>query len=373
MAALNPIEMQRYARHFTLPEVGVEGQEQLKSCKVLCVGAGGLASPALLYLAAAGVGTLGIIDADQVELSNFQRHVLFTEADVGRLKVDAALASLHALNNQSEIITYPDWLSRDNALEIIKPYDLVIDASDNFACRYLVNDACFTLNKPMIFAAIWQFQGQCSVFHRGRGPCYRCLFKAPPPQGLMANCQEAGVLGVLPGILGTIQATEAIKYLLNIGEPLLGRLLSIDALTMDFKRFSVQSDPNCLLCGHNTAYSDLPTYQEPMCMTTNIKEITAQELKQMQDAGAEFELIDVREPDEYDICNIGAQLLPLSRFADLMHDLNPSAHIVVHCKSGKRSQMACQMLMQAGFTNVCSLKGGILGYADEIDPSLTRY
>ncbi len=371
-------ELARYSRHFSLPEVGLAGQQRLQSARVLCVGAGGLGSPLLLYLAAAGIGTIGIVDDDVVDITNLQRQVLYTTADINEKKTKAAQARLQALNPYVELVLHDTRLDHDNALELIAAYDVVADGTDNFATRYLVNDACFHLQKPNVHASIFQFEGQCSVFTAPNGPCYRCLYDAPPPPGLIPNCAEGGVFGVLPGLLGTIQATEVIKLLLGIGSPLIGKLLTVDALSMRFRQLDLTQNPHCRLCAEHQDFASLPHHNLGSCtMTTTenevIPHITVQELAKLLQQQAKFTLLDVRDPYEYEICNIQGKLLPLAELPERLDELDKNLPMIVHCKAGPRSQRAAALLQDAGFLSVCYLTGGILAWAREIDPSLQTY
>ncbi|MBS0359372.1 MAG: molybdopterin-synthase adenylyltransferase MoeB [Proteobacteria bacterium] len=365
----NHDEQQRYARHFSLAEIGIEGQQRLKNAKVLCVGAGGLGSPLLLYLAAAGVGTIGIIDFDTLDLSNLQRQILYDVTQIGLPKTEAAKQRLLNLNPHIEIITYPERLTENNVLDIVREYDIVADGSDNFTTRYLVNDACFHLQKPNVQASIFQFSGQCSVFTTVGGPCYRCLFPHPPTENFIPNCSETGVLGVLPGIMGSIQATEVIKLICGIGMPLVGRLLSFDALQMKFHELKLPLNPNCDLCIKKTAFEQLQrsSINCQLNQETNmeVKEITVQELHQWSDAKKKFFLLDVRNPDEFEAANLNGCLIPLKELPQRFNELNKEEEIVVHCKSGGRSRQAVEFLMQQGFSNVCNLQGGILAWLKE--------
>ncbi len=372
-------ELLRYMRHFTLPHIGLEGQKRLKSAKVLCVGAGGLGSPVLLYLCAAGVGTLGIVDDDTVDLSNLQRQILYTTHDLQQPKTTAAHAKLAMLNPNVHVITHNTRLTKTNACEIIGQYDFVVDGTDNFTSRYLVNDACFQLKKPNIYASIFQFTGQCSIFTTPNGPCYRCLYDAPPPPGLIPDCREGGVFGVLPGLLGTLQATEVLKLILNIGHPLIGRLLTIDALSMRFEEFKIQRHPDCRLCHAHQPFESLPHHDVESCSTTylsaekNGEAISVQQLQQLMQTKTDFVLLDVREPYEYAICHLGGLLIPLSDLPNRLSELDSAKLIVIHCKTDPRSQRAVQLLKAAGFKSVQYLKGGISAWTQEIDPTLPIY
>jgi sulfur-carrier protein adenylyltransferase/sulfurtransferase len=379
-------EVKRYSRHLIMPEVGVDGQRRLKAGKVLCIGAGGLGSPAALYLAAAGVGTLGIVDFDTVDVSNLQRQVLHSTADIGRSKLDSAKEKLHALNPTIDIKTYNTPLSSENALELFEPYDVIVDGTDNFPTRYLVNDACVLLGKPNAYGSIFRFEGQASVFATKQGPCYRCLYPEPPPPGLVPSCAEGGVLGVLPGMIGVLQATEAIKLILGVGEPLIGRFLIYDALRMRFRELKLKKDPDCPVCGTHPTVTKLIDYEQfcgvvpaaaeqtVVSQTNNTGELTALELKQRLDRGDKLRVIDVREPNEYQINRIpGSELIPLGDIPKRYTELDPNEEIVVQCKMGGRSAKAADFLRSVGFKHVLNLKGGILDWVDKVDPSQPKY
>jgi molybdopterin/thiamine biosynthesis adenylyltransferase/rhodanese-related sulfurtransferase len=375
---LNRDEVLRYSRHLILPEVGVEGQRKLKAARVLLVGAGGLGSPVALYLAAAGVGTLGIVDFDVVDVTNLQRQIAHGTSDVGRLKLDSAADRVHDINPHVRVTRYDTRLTSANALEIIGDYDLVVDGTDNFATRYLVNDACVILGKPNVYGSIFRFEGQASVLATPDGPCYRCLFREPPPPGLVPSCAEGGVLGVLPGLVGTIQATEAIKLITGIGESLVGRLLLVDALRMQFRTLKLRRDPQCPACGTHEI-QELIDYEEFCGLKAPteapvLEELTPRQVAEKIARGDAFDLIDVREPHEYDIARIeGARLVPLSTFPDAIKTLDPTHEIVVQCKVGGRSAKAANALLAAGFTRVYNLAGGITRWSDEVDPSIPKY
>jgi adenylyltransferase/sulfurtransferase len=372
-------EILRYSRHLIIPDVGVEGQRRLKAARVLMVGAGGLGSPIGLYLAAAGVGTLGIVEADTVDVTNLQRQVLYGTKDVGRKKLEAARDRIRDLNPNVQVIAHEAWLTSENALEIIGDYDLVVDGTDNFATRYLVNDACILLGKPNVYGSIFRFEGQATVFCTAEGPCYRCLYPEPPPPGLVPSCAEGGVLGVLPGLLGTIQATEAVKLIVGAGEPLIGRLLLVDALRMQFRTMKLQKDPRCPACG-TREITKLIDYQQ-FCgigpseeSAADLPVITPRELDEKRRRGDDLDLVDVREPHEWDIGRIeGARLAPLSSFAEALRTLDSARDVVVYCKSGARSAKAVRQLQAAGFRRVWNLAGGILRWSEEIDPTIPRY
>ncbi len=375
-------EVQRYSRHLIMPEVGVDGQQKLKAARVLCIGAGGLGSPVAMYLAAAGVGTLGMVDFDVVDFSNLQRQIIHGTPDVGRLKLDSAKDRLHAINPTVQIECYHTALSSQNALTVLEPYDIVVDGTDNFPTRYLVNDACVLLGKPNVYGSIFRFEGQASVFATKDGPCYRCLYPEPPPPGLVPSCAEGGVLGVLPGIVGTIQATEAIKLIIGVGEPLIGRFLIFDALRMRFRELKLRRDPECPVCGDRPTVRELIDYEQfcgvaPAVQTSapaTVEETTVEELKRRFDAGDDTFLLDVREPQEYQICTIpGSTLIPLGDLSRRLSELEGRRNIVVHCKSGVRSAKAVKLLREAGFGDAVNLQGGILAWIDRIDPSLPKY
>jgi sulfur-carrier protein adenylyltransferase/sulfurtransferase len=383
-AALSPAERLRYARHLILPEVGPGGQERLRGARVLLVGAGGLGSPAALYLAAAGVGTLGLVDFDVVDASNLQRQILHGTPDVGRLKLDSARDRLGAVNPHVAVEGHPVRLTSGNAREIVRSYDVVLDGSDNFPTRYLVNDACALEGKPNVYGSVQRFEGQVAVFWADRGSCYRCLFREPPPPGLVPGCSEAGVLGVVPGIIGTLQALEAIKLLLGAGEPLIDRLLLLDALRMRFRELRLRKDPECPLCGERPRIHELIDYdrfcgilpEDGTERSMSVPEITPRELKERLDRGDPLMLVDVREPYEWDIGNLGdhgARLIPLGELPDHLDELDPAAEIVLQCRSGSRSAQAVQMMQKEGFTRLLNLKGGILAWSDEVDPTIPKY
>ena len=381
-ATLSNEEILRYSRHLIMPEVTLEGQKKLKAARVLCVGTGGLGSPLAMYLAAAGVGTLGLVDFDVVDCTNLQRQVLHYTSDVGRLKLDSAIDKLKAINPFVEIKRFDTYLSSQNALEIFAGFDIIADGTDNFATRYLVNDACVLSRKPNVYASIFRFEGQASIFATKAGPCYRCLYPEPPPPGLVPSCAEGGVLGVLPGLLGVIQATEVIKLILGVGEPLMGRLLLVDALAMRFRELRVRKNPECPVCGANPTVKELIDYNqfcgirgEESEASTSIKvpEIQPEELKRRLDAKEDIFVLDVREPHEYQICNIHGHLIPLGDLPTRVHELDSSREIVVHCKSGARSAKAVGFLRQSGFKRATNLAGGILAWAERIDRSVPKY
>jgi adenylyltransferase/sulfurtransferase len=390
-------EIARYSRHLILPEVGMEGQQKLKAARVLCVGTGGLGAPLALYLTAAGVGTIGLVDFDVVDESNLQRQIIHSQSTVGKLKVDSAELMLKGLNKNVNIVKHNTMLTSANALEIFKDYDVIADGTDNFQTRYLVNDACVLTGKPNAYGSIFRFEGQASVFATEEGPCYRCLYPEPPPPGLVPSCAEGGVLGILPGLVGVIQATEVIKLILGIGEPLIGRLLLVDALGMGFRTLKLRKNPDCPACGTHPTVTELidydqfcgiekPTTVGPLEVARDkavgdapivdgIPQVTVEQLKKKLDAKENIFVLDVREPHEVPIANIGAPLIPVgsieSRIAEIADHKNDE--VIVHCRSGARSQKAALALKAAGFTNVSNLAGGILAWADKIDPTMAKY
>ena len=379
-AVLSNDEILRYSRHLIMPEVGMEGQQKLKAAKVLCIGAGGLGSPLALYLTAAGVGTLGIVDFDVVDYTNLQRQIIHTTADVGRKKLDSAAEKLKAINPYINLRTFDTRLTGTNALELFREFDIIADGTDNFPTRYLVNDACVLTGKPNVYGSIFRFEGQASVFATEDGPCYRCLYPEPPPPGLVPSCAEGGVLGILPGLVGVIQATETIKLILGQGDPLIGRLLLVDALGMKFRELKLRKSPDCPVCGKNPTVKELIDYNE-FCgirgeeapVATDVPAMTVEELKQQLDAKKDLFILDVREPHEYQICNLNGYLIPLGDLPKRVHELDSSRDIVAHCRSGVRSGKAVTFLRQAGFTKVHNLTGGILAWADKIDPKMPKY
>ncbi len=383
--ALSKDEILRYSRHLIIPEVGIEGQQKLKAAKVLLVGTGGLGAPLGLYLAAAGIGKIGLVDFDVVDYTNLQRQVIHFTTDVGRKKLDSAAEKMLAINPNIEIVRHEVALTSENALDILKDYDLVVDGTDNFPTRYLVNDACVLLGKPNVYGSIFRFEGQATIFATEGGPCYRCLYPEPPPPGLVPSCAEGGVLGILPGTIGLIQATEAVKLILGIGEPLIGRLMLYDALAMRFRELKLRKNPECPVCGEHRTITKLIDYHQfcgvpqqqaapPQETNLNEGEIDVQELKAKLDRADDFVLIDVREPHEYRICNIpGAKLIPLGEFPRHVDEFDPEADIVIHCRSGVRSAKACDVLRVAGFQRVRNVVGGILAWADKVDPSMPKY
>jgi adenylyltransferase/sulfurtransferase len=379
-ATLSNDEILRYSRHLIMPEVGMEGQQKLKAARVLCIGAGGLGSPLALYLAAAGVGTLGIVDFDVVDYTNLQRQIIHSTADVGRKKLDSAAEKLKGINPFLNLRKFETKLTSENALELFREFDIVADGTDNFPTRYLVNDACVLTGKPNVYGSIFRFEGQASVFATEQGPCYRCLYPEPPPPGLVPSCAEGGVLGILPGLVGVMQATEVIKLILGIGDPLIGRLLLIDSLGMKFRELKLRKNPECPMCGTHRTITKLIDYNE-FCgirgeekpVETGIPEIQVEELKRRLDAGEDIFVLDVREPHEYQICNIGGHLIPLGDLPQRVNELDTSREIVAHCKMGGRSAKAVQFLKQSGFTKVRNLTGGITAWADRVDPKMPKY
>ena len=378
-------EIKRYSRHLIMPEVGVAGQRTLKAAKVLCIGAGGLGSPAAMYLAAAGVGTLGIVDFDVVDFSNLQRQIIHGTPDVGRAKLDSAKDRLNALNPNVHIETYDAALSSENAMRLFEPYDVILDGTDNFPTRYLVNDACVLAGKPNAYGSIFRFEGQASVFATKDGPCYRCLYPEPPPPGLVPSCAEGGVFGVLPGIIGVIQATETIKLILGTGEPLIGRFLIYDALRMRFRELKLRKDADCPVCGTHPTVTKLIDYEQ-FCgvaphqvaaaapAVTSADALTPRELKSELDRGEQVVIVDVREPQEFQINRLpGSILIPLGDLPKRYVELDPNANIVTQCKSGMRSAKAQDLLRSKGFTRVRNLTGGVLGWIDQVDPTQPKY
>ncbi len=377
-------EIRRYSRHLIMPEVGIDGQRKLKSARVLAIGAGGLGSPLAVYLAAAGIGTIGIVDFDVVDDSNLQRQILYGASDVGRPKLQAAAERIRDINPNVQVVPYETRLDSSNALEIFREYDIVADGTDNFPTRYLVNDACVLTGKPNVYASIFRFEGQASVFWAEKGPCYRCLYTEPPPPGLVPSCAEGGVLGILPGLLGVIQATETIKLALGSGDSLVGRLLLVDALSMRFRELKLRKNPNCVVCGPNPTVTRLIDYEQfcgipqeaaaARANSSGIPEITVQDLKAMRDQGEDFVLVDVREPHEFAICAFPESVkIPLGTLPQNLNRLSTADEIVVHCKMGGRSAKAVQFLRDAGFRKVRNLAGGIDRWAQQIDPRMPRY
>jgi sulfur-carrier protein adenylyltransferase/sulfurtransferase len=376
-------DLSRYSRHLILPEVGEQGQRKLKSARVLCVGAGGLGSPLSLYLAAAGVGTLGLVDFDLVDASNLQRQIIHSTRDIGRKKLDSAEEKLKALNPGLNVVQHDTPLTSANALEILKAYDVVADGTDNFPTRYLVNDACVLLGKPNAYGSIFRFEGQASVFATEDGPCYRCLYPEPPPPGLVPGCAEGGVLGVLPGLIGVIQATETIKLILGKGEPLIGRLLLVDAFNMRFRELKLRKNPDCPVCGAHPTVTKLIDYEQ-FCglpseqkhadaVMTGVPQLSVTELKRRMDRGDDLFILDVREPFEYQIANLGGKLIPQNDVPRRLEEIDRDREIIVHCKTGGRSQRVAELLKQSGYQRVANLAGGIQAWSDQIDPSVPKY
>jgi adenylyltransferase/sulfurtransferase len=374
-------EIARYSRHLIMPEVALDGQKKLKAAKVLTVGTGGLGSPLALYLAAAGIGTIGIVDFDVVDESNLQRQIIHGTSDVGRPKVESARDKIKDINPNVEVRVHEEALTSENALEIFADYDVIVDGTDNFPTRYLVNDACVLLGKPNVYGSIFRFEGQASVFWAEEGPCYRCLYPEPPPPGLVPSCAEGGVLGILPGAIGVVQATEAVKLILGIGEPLIGRLMLYDALGMSFREMKLRKDPGCPICGENPTVTELIDYEEfcgipqanAVAQENGVPEITVKELKQKMDDGEPISVLDVREPHEYEVANIGVKLVPLGELPRRLAEFDQNENFAIHCKTGGRSAKAVKLLQDAGFGNVYNVKGGITAWSEEIDPSVPKY
>ena len=377
-------EIARYSRHLIMPEVTLEGQKRIKAASVLCIGSGGLGSPIALYLAAAGIGRLGLVDYDVVDFSNLQRQILHGTDDVGRKKLNSAKDRIKAVNPNVKVELHDMLFRSENALPLVQDYDIIIDGTDNFPTRYLSNDACVLSRKPNVYGSIFRFDGQCTVFapHLG-GPCYRCMFPEPPPPGMVPSCAEGGVLGVLPGIIGVMQAIEAIKLIIGIGDPLIGRLVNFDALKLRFREFKIRKDPNCPICGDHPTIHELIDYDQfcgiPQADAEAAKEldvptISAAELKTKIDRKDKFVLVDVREPYEYDICNIsGSKLIPLGELPARLSELDSADEIVLHCKVGGRSAKALKILQDAGFRKLSNLQGGIQAWSENVDPSVPRY
>jgi sulfur-carrier protein adenylyltransferase/sulfurtransferase len=374
-------EIARYSRHLIMPEVALDGQKKLKAAKVLTVGTGGLGSPLALYLAAAGIGTIGIVDFDVVDESNLQRQIIHGTSDVGRPKVESARDKIMDINPNVEVVVHEEALTSENALEIFADYDVIVDGTDNFPTRYLVNDACVLLGKPNVYGSIFRFEGQASVFWAEEGPCYRCLYPEPPPPGLVPSCAEGGVLGILPGAIGVVQATEAVKLILGVGEPLIGRLMLYDALGMSFREMRLRKDPGCPICGENPTVTELIDYEEfcgipqanAVAQENGVPEITVKELKQKMDDGEDINVLDVREPHEYEVANIGVKLIPLGELPRRLAEFDQNGNFAIHCKTGGRSAKAVKLLQDAGFGNAYNVKGGITAWSEEIDPSVPKY
>lgn len=383
MADLTNEEIRRYSRHLILPEVGLAGQRRIRNTSVLCIGAGGLGSPIAMYLAAAGIGKLGIVDFDTVDYSNLQRQILHSDADIGVSKAESAKAAINALNPKVEVVLHQTRISSENAFDLLSPYDIVVDGTDNFPTRYLTNDACVLLRKPNVYGSIFRFEGQASVFAPHlEGPCYRCLYPEPPPPGMVPSCAEGGVLGVLPGIIGCIQTTEILKLALGKGSPLIGRLLLFNALDMKFRELKLRRDPKCPVCGENPTVTELIDYEqfcgiepEPVNPGQHPDEVTVQDMKKaLETPSLGIRVIDVRESDEQQIARIdGVPLFPLSRLPQQFTELDPNQQIYIHCKSGKRSLKALEFLRQQGFKYVKSVQGGIEAWSDQIDHRVPKY
>src|SRR5215211_7051940 len=380
-AKLSNEEIARYSRHLIMPEVALDGERLLNQAGVLSIGARVLGSPLAMYLAAAGVGTIGVVDFDVVDESNLQRQIIHGTSDLGRPKLESAREKIEDINPNVNVETFGEPLSSENALEIFEGFDVIVDGTDNFPTRYLVNDASVLTGKPNVYGSIFRFEGQASVFWAEEGPCYRCLYPEPPPPGLVPSCAEGGVLGILPGAIGTIQATETVKLLLGIGEPLIGRLLLYDALGMRFREMKLRKDPSCPVCGENPTVTELIDYQEfcgiPQAQAQEavdeVPEITVKELKEKLDNGEGISVLDVREPYEYEVANIGARLIPLGELPERLVELDKDENFAVHCKTGGRSARAVKLMQEAGFQNVYNVKGGITAWSEEIDPSVPKY
>jgi len=381
LPTLNNDEVLRYSRHLIMPEVGMEGQQKLKAARVLCIGTGGLGSPLALYLGAAGVGTLGLVDFDVVDFTNLQRQVIHFTSDVGKPKLESARQKLAEINPFVNVKLFHTKLTSANALQIFADFDIIVDGTDNFPTRFLVNDACVLTGKPNVYGSIFRFEGQASVFGAKDGPCYRCLYPEPPPPGLVPSCAEGGVLGILPGLVGLIQATETIKLILGSGTPLVGRLLLVDALGMKFRELKLRKNPDCVVCGTHPTITKLIDYeefcgirgQETPVNQSGVPEISVEELKRRLDAKEDIYILDVREPHEYQICNLNGHLIPLNDLPKRVSELDPSKEMVVHCRSGARSARAVGFLRQAGFAKASNLAGGILAWADRVDPKIPKY
>ncbi|MDB4673752.1 molybdopterin-synthase adenylyltransferase MoeB [Verrucomicrobiales bacterium] len=375
---LSPTEKERYARHLLLPDVGLEGQLRMKSASILCIGAGGLGSPVTLYLAAAGIGRIGIVDPDVVERTNLQRQVLFSESDIGRPKIEAARDRLLGINPHLKLDLYPERFTAENAVSLLEPYDVLVDGTDNFATRYLSNDVAAFARKPNVYGSIFRFEGQVSVFHPSAGgPCYRCMFPTPPEPGLVPSCAEGGVLGVLPGIVGSLQAAEAIKLILGKGEPLIGKMVHVDTMTMRFREFKMRKDPECPVCGENPSITE-PVDYEAFCGVPAappvVEEISVQGLKKLRDAKTPHTLLDVRGDDEIAICEIAGSIkVPLPELEKRMSEIPQTPRVVIHCKSGVRSANAAEILLKNGFPEVTSVAGGINAWSEEIDSEVALY
>ncbi len=382
MNTLSKEEIERYSRHLLIPDIAVRGQQKLKKAGVLIIGAGGLGSPAALYLAAAGIGRIGMVDFDTIEYSNLQRQIIHGTDDVGRSKLESAKKSIHRINPLVDVALHETKLSSENAFDVLTPYDVIIDGTDNLPTRYLINDACVLLDKPYVYGSIFRFEGQVSVFRAKRGPCYRCLYPEPPPPGLVPSCAEGGVLGVLPGVIGVIQATEAVKLILGIGDPLIGRLLLYDALKMSFRELKLPPDPDCPICGEKPTIDHLIDYQHFCGIGTDEdtihlepeEQIESKELKRLLDRGEPVTVLDIREPNEYEICHLpGSILMPPAEVEKRAGALDRDASFVAYCRTGSRSARAVKLLRESGFKKVRNLVGGILAWSDDVDPSLPKY
>lgn len=375
----NP-EIRRYSRHLIIPDIAMEGQKRMRNARVLCIGAGGLGSPVAMYLAAAGVGTLGMVDFDVVDETNLQRQIIHGQSDIGVAKLDSAEASIKEINPNVTVIKHATFVSSENALDLFRDYDLIIDGSDNFPTRYLVNDACVLLNKPYVWGSIYRFDGQLSVFWAEYGPCYRCLFPQPPPPGMVPSCAEGGVLGMLCGTIGSLQVTEAVKLITGAGDPMIGRMLVYDALELSFRQLKVRKDPECPVCGKNPTVTELIDYEAFCGVTPDVAEfasqlsLTSRELKELMDAGESVTMIDVREPHEYEIVHFeGATLIPMAQVIERASEIPPTGNVIIHCKVGARSAEVLKWLHSVGLTNTKHLAGGIDQWAAQIDPSMPRY
>ena len=379
--SLSQSEFARYSRHIIMPEVGLDGQKKLKAAKVLVIGTGGLGSPLALYLAAAGVGTLGLVDFDTVDASNLQRQIIHGTKDIGRSKCQSAADTLHDINPEVRTVIHEERFTSKNAMAIVNPYDIVVDGTDNFPTRYLVNDVCVLLNKPNVYGSIFRFDGQAAVFHPALGPCYRCLYPEPPPPGEVPSCAEGGVLGILPGVIGCIQATETIKLILGIGEPLIGRLLLFDALSMTFKTFKIRRDPKWALGAPHPTITGLIDYEQfcgirggPVPAPAAGSEMTPEQLKKRIDAGEDLFVLDVRNPNEFQICRIpGTVFLPLPELPNRLSEVPKDREVILHCKSGMRSAKAIEFLKSQGYSKLVNLTGGILAWSEKVDPGMPRY
>jgi molybdopterin/thiamine biosynthesis adenylyltransferase/rhodanese-related sulfurtransferase len=380
LATLDNREIRRYSRHLIIPDVAMDGQRRMKTAKVLCIGAGGLGSPVAMYLAAAGVGTIGLVDSDVVDETNLQRQIIHGTSDLGRPKLESARDSLKEINPNVNVVLHDTFVRSDNALDLFRDYDLIIDGSDNFPTRYLVNDACVLLGKPYVWGSIYRFDGQLSVFWAEHGPCYRCLFPEPPPPGMVPSCAEGGVLGMLCGTIGSLQTTEAVKVITGIGDPMIGRMLVYDALEMKFRELKVRKDPECPVCGKNPTVTELIDYEAFCGVTQDVAEfasqlsLTSREVKKLMDDGEAVTLVDVREPHEWEIVHFpGAKLIPMNEVVERVSEIPQSGTVVVYCKVGARSAQVLQWLHSVGLTHTKHLAGGIDAWAAQVDPSMPRY